>query len=64
MPLITHRGHAPHVHPDAYIVPIQQHLDFAGTVYGATGQTPPAELMARQSEWYGHHRDDSMATEN
>ena len=21
MPLITHRGHAPHVHPDAYIAP-------------------------------------------
>jgi len=43
---------------------IQQDLDFPGTVYGATRQTPPAELMARQSEWYGHHRDDSIATEN
>lgn len=43
---------------------IQQHLDFPGTVYGATRQTPQAELMTRQSEWYGHHRDDSMATEN
>jgi hypothetical protein len=37
---------------------ILRDLDFPGTVYGVDRDTPAAELMARQAEWYGHHRDD------
>lgn len=37
---------------------IQQHLDFPGTVYGVDRGAPPSEVMTRQSEWYGAHRDD------
>jgi len=37
---------------------IQRGLDFAGTVYGVDRDTPMRTVMARQSEFYGAHRDD------
>jgi carbonic anhydrase/acetyltransferase-like protein (isoleucine patch superfamily) len=37
---------------------IQQALDFPGTVYQVPRGTPAGEMMARQSRWYGAHRDD------
>lgn len=37
---------------------VQRDLDFPGTVYGLPRGTAAAELMARQSAWYGAHRDD------
>lgn len=37
---------------------VQQTLDFPGTVYGVDRETDPSEMMARQSQWYGAHRDD------
>ena len=39
---------------------IQRELDFPGTVYGVARGTPASELMRRQSEWYGAHRDDEI----
>jgi carbonic anhydrase/acetyltransferase-like protein (isoleucine patch superfamily) len=46
--------------PDAHerIWEIQRGLDFPGTVYGVPRGTPPADLMRRQSAWFGAHRDD------
>jgi hypothetical protein len=32
--------------------------DFPGTVYGVPWGTPPEELMRRQSEFFGAHRED------
>jgi carbonic anhydrase/acetyltransferase-like protein (isoleucine patch superfamily) len=37
---------------------VQRGLDFPGTVYGVGRGTPAAELMRRQSEFYGAHRED------
>ncbi|MBX3100103.1 MAG: gamma carbonic anhydrase family protein [Salinibacterium sp.] len=37
---------------------MQRELDFAGTVYGAGRGTTMKQLMQRQSEFYGAHRDD------
>ena len=37
---------------------IQKGLDFPGTVYGVGRDVTMAELMRRQSEFYGAHRDD------
>jgi len=37
---------------------IQRELDFPGTVYGVGRDVPMRELMRRQSEFYGGHRDD------
>ena len=37
---------------------IQRELDFPGTVYGAARDTSMKELMRRQSEFYGAHRED------
>jgi gamma-carbonic anhydrase len=37
---------------------IQRELDFPGTVYGVPRGTPPEELMRRQSEFFGAHRED------
>lgn len=37
---------------------IQRELDFPGTVYGTDRDVPMRELMRRQSEYYGAHRDD------
>lgn len=37
---------------------VQRELDFPGTVYGVPRGTPMREIMARQSEFFGAHRDD------
>ena len=47
---------APGQHEELWAV--QRELDFPGTVYGVERGTPPAELMARQSEFFGAHRED------
>lgn len=39
---------------------IQEALDFPGTVYGVTRDTPAAERMARQANWFGSHRSDRI----
>ena len=39
---------------------IQQTLDFPGTVYGVGRDTPAAERMARQSEWFAAHLGDRV----
>lgn len=38
---------------------IQRELDFPGTVYGTDRDVSMRELMRRQSEYYGAHRDDA-----
>jgi len=42
---------------------VQRELDFPGTVYGASRDTPMRETMRRQSEFYGAHRDDEVLPE-
>jgi carbonic anhydrase/acetyltransferase-like protein (isoleucine patch superfamily) len=37
---------------------VQEGLDFPGTVYGVSRDTPAAERMARQANWFSAHRDD------
>jgi carbonic anhydrase/acetyltransferase-like protein (isoleucine patch superfamily) len=37
---------------------VQRDLDFPGTVYGVSRDTPMREIMARQAEFYGAHRED------
>jgi carbonic anhydrase/acetyltransferase-like protein (isoleucine patch superfamily) len=39
---------------------VQEQLDFPGTVYGATRDTPATERMTRQAAWYAAHRDDRV----
>ena len=39
---------------------IQRGLDFPGTVYGVPRGTPMREIMARQVEFFGAHRDDRI----
>jgi carbonic anhydrase/acetyltransferase-like protein (isoleucine patch superfamily) len=39
---------------------VQSELDFPGTVYGVPRGTPMSTIMARQSEFYGAHRDDQI----
>jgi gamma-carbonic anhydrase len=39
---------------------VQAELDFPGTVYGVPRGTPMRSIMARQSEFYGAHRDDQI----
>lgn len=39
---------------------VQAELDFPGTVYGVPRGTPMPTIMARQSEFYGAHRDDQI----
>ncbi|MGK5556630.1 gamma carbonic anhydrase family protein [Actinomadura kijaniata] len=39
---------------------VQQGMDFPGTVYGVPRGTPLREIMARQSAFYGAHRDDRV----
>jgi carbonic anhydrase/acetyltransferase-like protein (isoleucine patch superfamily) len=46
----------PERHED--ILAVQRELDFVGTVYGIDQGTSMDELMRRQSEFYGTHRDD------
>jgi carbonic anhydrase/acetyltransferase-like protein (isoleucine patch superfamily) len=40
---------------------VQEELDFPGTVYGLSREATPRERMARQTRWYGAHRDDRIA---
>jgi carbonic anhydrase/acetyltransferase-like protein (isoleucine patch superfamily) len=37
---------------------IQEALDFPGTVYGITRETPATERMTRQTAWFASHFDD------
>jgi carbonic anhydrase/acetyltransferase-like protein (isoleucine patch superfamily) len=39
---------------------IQQSLDFPGTVYGVTRDTPATKRMQRQVTWLAAHRDDHL----
>jgi carbonic anhydrase/acetyltransferase-like protein (isoleucine patch superfamily) len=39
---------------------VQEPLDFPGTVYGVTRDTPAAERMSRQSAWFGAHFNDRI----
>jgi carbonic anhydrase/acetyltransferase-like protein (isoleucine patch superfamily) len=39
---------------------VQEGLDFPGTVYGVPRGTPMRTVMARQSAFYGAHRDDRV----
>ncbi|HLU58581.1 MAG TPA: gamma carbonic anhydrase family protein [Pseudonocardia sp.] len=41
---------------------VQRELDFPGTVYGVPRGTPMREVLARQVEYYGAHRDDREVT--
>ncbi len=42
---------------------VQEVLDFPGTVYGVTRQTPAAERMSRQAAWFASHRADRVLPE-
>lgn len=42
----------------------QRPLEFSETVYGVQRGTPPDALMARQSDWYGTHRDDRIVDDS
>ena len=37
---------------------IQRDLDFPGTVYGVPRGTPMRDIMSRQTDFYGAHKDD------
>lgn len=39
---------------------VQERLDFTGTVYGVSRDTPAAERMARQADWFAAHRRDRV----
>jgi carbonic anhydrase/acetyltransferase-like protein (isoleucine patch superfamily) len=39
---------------------IQEHLDFPGTVYGVSRDTPATERMSRQSAWFAAHQGDRV----
>jgi carbonic anhydrase/acetyltransferase-like protein (isoleucine patch superfamily) len=39
---------------------VQETLDFPGTVYGLPRDATAHERMARQSAWFGAHRDDRI----
>jgi carbonic anhydrase/acetyltransferase-like protein (isoleucine patch superfamily) len=39
---------------------VQRELDFPGTVYGVSRDTPMREIMARQVEFYGAHAADRV----
>ena len=47
---------APGQHDELWAV--QEGLDFPGTVYGATRDTPMRAIMDRQTEFYAAHADD------
>jgi carbonic anhydrase/acetyltransferase-like protein (isoleucine patch superfamily) len=49
---------APEQHDELWKV--QQGLDFPGTVYGVPRDTSMRDIMARQSTYYGAHRDDRV----
>ncbi len=42
---------------------IQESLDFPGTVYGVTRETPAIERMSRQSAWFAAHLGDRILDE-
>jgi carbonic anhydrase/acetyltransferase-like protein (isoleucine patch superfamily) len=46
-----------------HIWEIQESLDFPGTVYGVTRDTPASERMSRQSAWFAAHRRDRILDE-
>ena len=39
---------------------VQEGLDFPGTVYGVSRDTPAKERMTRQADWLAAHRDDRL----
>jgi carbonic anhydrase/acetyltransferase-like protein (isoleucine patch superfamily) len=39
---------------------VQEALDFPGTVYGTTRDTPAADRMSRQAAWFAAHRGDRL----
>jgi carbonic anhydrase/acetyltransferase-like protein (isoleucine patch superfamily) len=39
---------------------VQEGLNFPGTVYGVSRDTPATERMARQANWFSAHRDDRL----
>ena len=41
------------------IWPVQEGLDFPGTVYGLPRDASARERMERQAAWFGAHRDDA-----
>ncbi|MFD7709891.1 gamma carbonic anhydrase family protein [Streptomyces sp. NPDC059785] len=43
---------------------VQRESDFPGTVYGVSRGTPMRDIMARQSEFYGAHRQDVVLDED
>jgi carbonic anhydrase/acetyltransferase-like protein (isoleucine patch superfamily) len=43
---------------------IQQSLDFPGTVYGVTRDTPATERMSRQANWFAAHFRDQPIDES
>jgi len=47
---------APDQHQDLWRIQVE--LDFPGTVYGVPRGTPLRTIMAKQTEFYGAHRDD------
>lgn len=49
---------APERHEEIWAA--QAGLDFPGTVYGVSRDTPMREIMRSQSEFYGAHRDDEV----
>ena len=53
---------SPDRHEDLWQV--QRELDFPGTVYGVPRDTPLRDVMARQSTFYGAHRDDRRIDED
>ena len=46
-----------------HIGEIQESLDFPGTVYGVTPDTPASERMSRQAAWFAAHRRDRILDE-
>ena len=60
-------GDPAQIYPPAqhqHIWEIQESLDFPGTVYGVTPDTPAAERMSRQSAWFAAHRRDRILDES
>jgi carbonic anhydrase/acetyltransferase-like protein (isoleucine patch superfamily) len=49
---------APDQHQELWRVQVE--LDFPGTVYGVPRGTPLRTIMAKQTEFYGAHRDDQI----
>jgi carbonic anhydrase/acetyltransferase-like protein (isoleucine patch superfamily) len=59
-------GDPAQIYPPAqhqHIWEVQESLDFPGTVYGVTRDTPASERMTRQSAWFAAHRRDRILDE-